>query len=99
MADEWLGVWIALWPLRWSITLSACQVFSPWKGPLIVLLSVPFLVFRIFDIWKPWPVRQLQELPGGQGVVADDLVAGLYSIPVVMLILPPLMAWVQRFQP
>lgn len=38
-----------------------------------------FLLFRLFDIWKPWPIRLLQKLPGGWGVVADDLAAGLVS--------------------
>lgn len=34
-----------------------------------------FALFRLFDIWKPWPVRQVQRLPGGWGVVVDDLLA------------------------
>lgn len=37
-----------------------------------------FAGFRLFDIWKPWPVRQSQRLPGGWGVTADDLLAALY---------------------
>lgn len=36
-------------------------------------------LFRLFDIWKPWPIRQSQALPGGWGVVADDLLAALYT--------------------
>jgi phosphatidylglycerophosphatase A len=44
-------------------------------------------LFRLFDIWKPWPVRQVQHLPGGWGVTADDLLAAAYvgaiSIPFV----------------
>lgn len=36
-----------------------------------------FVLFRILDIWKPWPIRRLQSLPRGTGVVADDLAAGL----------------------
>jgi phosphatidylglycerophosphatase A len=38
-----------------------------------------FLLFRVFDIWKPFPIRRLQDLPGGFGVVADDLLAGLFA--------------------
>ena len=39
-----------------------------------------FLVFRIFDVWKPFPIRQLEKrLPGGLGVVTDDLLAGVYA--------------------
>jgi phosphatidylglycerophosphatase A len=37
-----------------------------------------FAAFRLFDIWKPWPVRQSQRLPGGWGVTADDVLAALY---------------------
>lgn len=37
-----------------------------------------FAAFRLFDIWKPWPVRQAQSLRGGWGVVVDDLLAALY---------------------
>ncbi len=44
-----------------------------------------FAAFRLFDIWKPWPVRQSQSLPGGWGVTVDDLLAALY---VALLTLP-----------
>jgi phosphatidylglycerophosphatase A len=36
-------------------------------------------LFRLFDIFKPWPVRQLERLPAGAGILADDLMAGLYA--------------------
>jgi phosphatidylglycerophosphatase A len=38
-----------------------------------------FLLFRLFDIWKPYPIYDLQVLPGGIGVCADDIVAGVYA--------------------
>jgi phosphatidylglycerophosphatase A len=38
-----------------------------------------FVAFRLFDIWKPPPCRRLEALPGGVGIVADDLMAGLYA--------------------
>jgi len=38
-----------------------------------------FLLFRLFDIWKPYPIDQLQDLHGGLGICADDLVAGVYA--------------------
>jgi phosphatidylglycerophosphatase A len=84
VADEWVGMWITLWPLRWEA--HRLLVEGGWRG--IAVLGVPFLVFRVLDIWKPWPVHQIQDLPGGQGIVADDLVAGLYGLPVVLLLLP-----------
>lgn len=45
-----------------------------------------FIAFRIFDIAKPWPVRQSQALPGGWGVTVDDLLAALYVNVVVLAI-------------
>lgn len=59
-------------------------------GQLIVFLFIPFtfswplilsgfLLFRIFDIWKPYPINSLQDLPGGIGVCADDILAGVYA--------------------
>jgi phosphatidylglycerophosphatase A len=52
-------------------------------------LSIGIVVlFRVFDIWKPWPVRQSQRLPGGWGITIDDLLAAVYvaviSIPFVL---------------
>ncbi len=38
-----------------------------------------FLLFRVFDIFKPWPARQLESLPAGWGILADDLMAGVYA--------------------
>lgn len=46
-----------------------------------------FVLFRFFDVVKPWPVRQIQRLPGGWGVTADDLLAALYVAGVVWLTL------------
>lgn len=43
-----------------------------------------FVLFRIFDVWKPWPVRQSQSLPGGWGVTADDALAAVYVNLVVL---------------
>ena len=43
------------------------------------LILAGFLLFRIFDIWKPYPIDSLQNLPGGIGVCADDILAGVYA--------------------
>lgn len=57
-------------------------------GMLLALALLPvrldvavagFLLFRLFDIWKPYPVRAVEVLPRGLGVMADDLVAGVYA--------------------
>ena len=44
-----------------------------------------FAAFRLFDVWKPWPVRQSQALPGGWGITVDDYLAALYVNLVVLL--------------
>lgn len=59
-------------------------------GQLVVFLFIPFgvhwvyvfagfLLFRLFDIWKPYPIRAFEDIPNGIGVCADDLVAGVYG--------------------
>ncbi len=59
-------------------------------GQLLVFMFIPFdvhwyyvvsgfLLFRLFDIWKPYPIDSLQNLPAGIGVCADDLLAGIYG--------------------
>ena len=48
------------------------------------VLFCAFLLFRLFDIWKPFPAREAQALRGGFGVVVDDLIAGAYALVLVM---------------
>jgi phosphatidylglycerophosphatase A len=50
----------------------------------IPVLVTAFLLFRLFDIWKPFPARESQALSGGMGVMVDDLIAGLYALVLVM---------------
>jgi phosphatidylglycerophosphatase A len=52
----------------------------------VLNLCAAFVLFRIFDIFKPFPVRNLQELPGGWGVVSDDVGAGIYAAAVMWLL-------------
>jgi phosphatidylglycerophosphatase A len=42
-------------------------------------LLLGFILFRVFDIWKPFPARQAEALPGGLGIMADDWIAGIYA--------------------
>ena len=51
------------------------------RGTLVLLSA--FLLFRVFDIWKPFPARESQALTGGMGVMVDDLIAGLYTLVLV----------------
>jgi phosphatidylglycerophosphatase A len=51
-----------------------------WYGdPQWKYLLVGFILFRLFDIWKPFPARQAESLPGGWGIMADDWIAGVYA--------------------
>jgi phosphatidylglycerophosphatase A len=58
----------------------------------ISVLALAFVLFRVFDIVKPAPARQAQALPGGTGVMVDDLVAGLYAL-VAIAALRGLVGW------
>ena len=64
------------------ITLAILPATAGWKG-----LLAGFLLFRAFDIWKPFPVRKLEMLPGGIGIVLDDVAAGIYAMIVLSVIL------------
>jgi phosphatidylglycerophosphatase A len=66
--DEVLGVWLAL----------AGATRLNW-----ISILAAFALFRFFDIWKPQPVRRLESLGGGLGIVADDLMAGVYAALVL----------------
>ncbi len=62
------------------ITLIAAPV--AWKS-----LLIGFILFRGFDIWKPPPLRRLERIPEGAGIVLDDVGAGLYGLAVLQLLL------------
>ncbi len=70
VVDEVVGQWIAL---AGASHLNA------------ISLLAGFFLFRLFDIRKPAPVRQLERLPAGWGIVADDVMAGLYAALVLFL--------------
>ena len=70
VVDEVVGQWIAL--------LGATQM--TWMSVLAA-----FALFRLFDIWKPPPVRQLERIPGGTGIVLDDAMAGIYAALVLYI--------------
>lgn len=69
VVDEVAGMLVAL-------------VGAPPGWPWVVAL---FFLFRIMDVWKPPPIDHLQRLPGGFGIVTDDLLAGVYAAALVAL--------------
>jgi len=68
VVDEVVGQWL---------TLAGATALN-WKS-----WALGFVLFRLFDIWKPWPVRQCERLSGGLGIVADDAMAGVYGALVL----------------
>jgi phosphatidylglycerophosphatase A len=60
-----------------AITFLGIAAISP--AQMLVAVALGFLLFRLFDIIKPWPIRKLESLPGGWGILADDLLAGIYA--------------------
>jgi len=75
VVDEVVGMWTSL-------------LFLPFTP---VTAALGFVLFRIFDVVKPYPARDLEALPGGWGIMSDDLMAGVYAnlaLRVVMLVWP-----------
>jgi phosphatidylglycerophosphatase A len=62
----------------------------------IPVLITAFLLFRLFDIWKPFPARESQALTGGVGVMVDDLIAGFYTLILIMGALTLFPGWLTR---
>lgn len=71
VVDEVIGQWIAL---------AGASAFSAPQA------AAAFVLFRLFDIVKPWPVRQAERLPGGWGIVADDALAGVYAAAALLVL-------------
>ena len=75
--DEVAGQWLTL----------AIVALVQHHQPGLRELASTFLLFRVFDVLKPWPIRRLERLPGGWGIVADDLAAGAAAGGVVLALL------------
>mgnify|MGYP002630591794 FL=1 len=69
--DEMMGLWIAL-------------LFIPFN---IVAWGIGFILFRVFDIWKPWLIGKAQDLEGGYGIMMDDILAGVVTNIILTLII------------
>ncbi|MGB3269470.1 MAG: phosphatidylglycerophosphatase A [Rhodanobacter sp.] len=78
--DEFIGQWLALLPLLGAL-LPADGL--AWWMPL-----AGFALFRLFDVWKPWPIRWLdRRVKGGFGVMIDDAIAGVFAAIVLAVLL------------
>ncbi|MGD9110435.1 MAG: phosphatidylglycerophosphatase A [Phycisphaerales bacterium] len=75
VADEFAGQALVFIP---AVLLSQLQ-------PLL-MAGLGFVLFRLFDIAKPWPIRKLEKLPNGWGILADDLLAGVYAAILLLLV-------------
>ena len=72
-----IPVWWRVAESYWNTTplgLITLRAALNWK-----YLLLGFILFRVFDIWKPFPARQAESLPGGWGIMADDWIAGIYA--------------------
>jgi len=69
--DEVLGQWL---------TLAGALRFD------LLTFALAFGLFRLFDIWKPPPIRLIEQIPGGAGIVLDDMMAGAYAALVLFLV-------------
>lgn len=54
--------------------------------PNFTFLIIGFILFRLYDIYKPYPIKKIQNLPAGFGIMADDILAGIYARIVIFLI-------------
>jgi phosphatidylglycerophosphatase A len=71
---------------------AATFLFSPFLGmgsatgrQILITAFAGFVLFRIFDIAKPWPIRKLEKFPAGWGILADDLLAGVFAWIVLQI--------------
>ncbi|TVR40493.1 MAG: phosphatidylglycerophosphatase A [Planctomycetota bacterium] len=85
--DEVAGLWLAL-------ALLALVLPSLMQTAAIGTIVIAFLWFRLFDVWKPWPISRLERLPGATGIMADDLAAGLAAALFTAFSLVAWMQWI-----
>jgi phosphatidylglycerophosphatase A len=84
VVDEVVGQWMALLPLPFLYTIIDTNSFYLYSVPIAV---AGFLAFRLFDIWKPWPVNYADKnIPGGYGIMFDDVIAGMYALVVTSVL-------------
>lgn len=69
VVDEMVGMWISVM----------------WTGSSAITIISAFVLFRVFDIFKPLGIKNAERLPGGTGVMADDILAGVYTNIIIQI--------------
>ena len=87
VVDEVAGMCIAMLGLRWPLRTEATD--HRWLLTTVLAVALAFVLFRAFDVLKPPPCNALQRIPGGKGILLDDVFAGIYAC-VIMHVLGPL---------
>ncbi|WP_019519519.1 phosphatidylglycerophosphatase A family protein [Faucicola boevrei] len=91
--DEWVGMWIALLPSVWLLasTQSGNKAGLAHLHPSVVLLFIiPFVLFRFFDIIKPFPIKWVDKnVDGGFGILIDDVLAGVMAGVICYVLFMP----------
>ncbi|MFW2586822.1 phosphatidylglycerophosphatase A [Sagittula sp. SSi028] len=77
--DEVVGQWIALFPISYGAAMMGVDIVRLWPGWIAA-----FVMFRLFDIWKPWLVSWADRRGDALGVMLDDVIAGLFAAIVVI---------------
>ena len=72
--DEVAGMWVALWPASLGAAWAGVAVTALWPG-----IVAAFVLFRLFDIWKPWLVGRADRMGTPLGVMLDDVIAGIFA--------------------
>ena len=88
--DEVAGLWLALWPLSAGLWFAGAD---PWLFPWPGWVGA-FVMFRLFDISKPWPINRVDAMNTPMGVMFDDVMAGAFAAAIVTFA-----AWVAHGMP
>lgn len=72
--DEVVGQWIALFPVGYGAAMMGIELWQLYPGWISA-----FVLFRLFDIWKPWLVGWADRMGGALGVMLDDVIAGVFA--------------------
>ena len=81
VCDEVVGQWIALLPVSLGAATMNADIFALWPG-----IVAAFVLFRVFDIWKPGPIGKADRRHDVMGVLLDDVLAGVFAAILVIVL-------------